>query len=51
MALTNEEIEIIAKTIGHHFWECQTDIEAAFYGSDCTKEIVKALENKGDSHE
>jgi len=46
MELTNEQIEIIAKTIGYHFWNCQTDAEAAFCGSDCTKEIVNALENQ-----
>lgn len=46
MKLNREQIEIIATTIGHHFWNCQTDAEAAFCGMDCTKKIIEALENE-----
>ena len=46
MKLTDEQIEIIAKAIGYHFWFPESDKRAIWWGMDCTKEIVKALENE-----
>jgi len=40
------ELEIIAKIIGYHFWQCKNDKEAIELGMDCAKEIIKALKEK-----
>lgn len=40
--MTNERE--IAIAIGHHFWECETDEQAARNGADAARDVMKRLE-------
>lgn len=37
-------LERIAKVIGYHFWQCESDKEAIKMGMDCAKEVIKEIE-------
>ena len=43
--MSNNEIEIIAKAIGYHFWKPESDDEAISCGMDCAREVLNMLDD------
>ena len=43
--MTKEQFNIIAITIGHHFWRCKDDKEAYNSGYGCAREILRELKD------
>jgi hypothetical protein len=37
------DIDLIAKAIGHHFWECASDDSAISAGMDAARDVISAL--------